>query len=132
MKDSFYSRLDFYRMLDAGMTNLAEMAEALQISVHTLQRWKKAYQPARSGGQTLLSDNFEEPNQTGRNACPPRSGGIERSQIIEAMRQVALEGNVPAAKLLLTEYQNQPPGNEEVLTVEGAIALLNEWFAEKK
>lgn len=142
MPDNFYPRLDFYRMLHAGMTNLTEMALALRVSVRTLQRWKAGYDPRKgpygsledvsvlerlgfpqespeeSGGQTGLADMF--------------GVGAKRGvdEIIWALRRIALEGNVPAAKLLLTEYQEHLAGEGDVLTVDRAVELLREWSNE--
>lgn len=58
--------------------------------------------------------------------------GDGREAILEAMRREALDGNVSAAKLLLTEYQEPPDSDEDILTVEKAIELLREWRRERK
>lgn len=133
MEDNFYNRLDFYRMLHAGLTNLAEMSLALGVSIRTLQRWKKAFDPAKLGGQTFLSGTAGELKETGKNAYPPLTGNLHREAILEAMRRVALDGNVQAAKLLLTEYAESSGddlSSADVLTVEKAVELLREWHGD--
>ncbi len=155
MQDNFYDRLDFYRMLNAGMNNLAEMAVALQVSVRTLQRWKQGYDPEKgpygSLGDISVHENLESKlnlldgfdghgfvavnDDGGWHASGPSLDGTKhgsvRSEIIAAIRQVALEGNVPAAKLLLSEYHNEPEDGDEVLTVERAVELLREWESKE-
>ncbi len=130
MPDTFYKRLDFYRMLEAGRSDLAEIAAALGVSVRTLQRWKKAYDPGRSsfnpaGGRASPPERGSDAPTRCGNIRPARKGF--REEIIAAVRQVALEGNVPAAKLLLSEYRYEPTDAEETLTVEKAVELLREW-----
>ena len=124
MSDTFYTRLDFYRLLEAGFTDVQKATEALGIHRGTLWRWKKAYDPGR--GPFGIAGDANRGNSTDKNVCPPVKQG-SREEIITAMRQVALEGNVPAAKLLLSEYQNQPADEGDVLTVEGAVQLLEKW-----
>jgi hypothetical protein len=48
------------------------------------------------------------------------------------MRKEALDGSVPAAKLLLTEYQEQVMESDEVLTVEDAVRLIQEYMEGKR
>jgi len=151
MTDNFYDRLDFYRMLNAGMTNLAEIAVALQVSVRTLQRWRASYDADRGlfGGRAagvdvhstlrivgleavedVCADDINE-----ESASDPSERSDDRGEIISAMRRVALDGNVPAAKLLLAEYAESVSGEAkpgEVLTVEKAVELLREWMAEER
>ena len=140
MQDNFYARLDFYRMLGSGMTNLAEMALALGVSVRSLQRWKSGYDPGKgpygsledisvlerlgfpqeappiTGGQDDLADRFAA-----------GSGRSRKDEVLWAVRRSALDGNVQAAKLLLTEYQEHPEEGDEVLTVEDAVRLIQEY-----
>ena len=116
MKDSFYDRLDFYRMLEAGHTDLDEIAVALTVDVKILRRWKRSYDTGRGPFGAEAAP-----------ASPLRPAG-EREDILTAMRRAALEGNVPAAKLLLAEYGEPPAPEGEVLTVEKAAALIREWY----
>ena len=119
-RDSFYERLDFYRLLEAGQTDVDRIAAALDMDIRRLKLWKRRYDSQRGpfgvqgGGETAV-----------------RTTATDRKEILEAMRRVALEGNVPAAKVLLTEYV-APPATEgqEVLTIEKAVELLREWFGE--
>jgi len=137
-EDSFYLRLTFYRLLEAGRSDLLKMSEALGIMVGTLRRWKKAFDPAQGpyggnrGGQTLVSDPSATNERTDKNVCPPQNNLADRDEILEAMRRQALDGSVPAAKLLLTEIQERPADVDEILTVERAIELLREWNKEKQ
>ncbi|MFH1734445.1 MAG: hypothetical protein ABIE92_07020 [bacterium] len=143
MNDTFYNRLNFYRMLNAGITDLNKIAVALDVSFRSLQRWKRMYNPDngpfgsiddisvvdgeevkhevddRFGGHTFLADNIVVGN--GRRGS--------RKEVVQAIRQSALEGNVQAAKLLLTEYEMNPPEEGEMLTVDRALDLLREWDA---
>ena len=142
-KDSFYLRLTFYRLLEAGRSDLFKISEGLGVMVGTLRRWKKAFDPAQGpfGGEAKSRKRPESPvvaTATGKNvlkppsvACPSPTETNDRDEILEAMRRQALEGSVPAAKLLLTEIQERPADAEEILTVEKAIELLREWDAEK-
>jgi hypothetical protein len=118
MKDTFYDRQDFYRMLEAGHTDLDKIAASLSIDVKILQRWKRSYDSGRGpfGVDAVISSS-------------PRPAG-EREDILAALRRAALEGNVPAAKLLLAEYGEPPAAEGEVLTVEKAAALIQEWHAK--
>ena len=127
MQDTFYSRLDFYRMLHAGHSDLFKISEALGVMVATLRRWKKAFDPAQGpfGGE-VKGRKRPEPHLE---ASPSQGDVGERDEILEAMRRQALEGSVPAAKLLLTEIQDRPADEDEILTVEKAIELLREWQA---
>jgi hypothetical protein len=139
MPDTFYNRLDFYRMLNAGLSNLAEIAVALGVSIRTLQRWKKSYDPEKGPYGSLedisvrerapfphdLWNGFDGQGSVAVNNDFNRRG--TRSEIISAVRQVALEGNIPAAKLLLQEYRDLSESGEDVLTVEKAVELLREW-----
>ena len=54
-----------------------------------------------------------------------------REEIISAVRQQALDGNIQAAKLLLSEYEQDEDNGEEEVTVERAIELIREWNREK-
>jgi len=126
-KDSFYLRLTFYRLLEAGRSDLFKISEALGVMVATLRRWKKAFDPAQGpfGGDAKDRKQPEPPVKPS-----PSPGDLgDRDEILEAMRRQALEGSVPAAKLLLTEIQEHPTDEEEILTVEKAVELLREWAA---
>ncbi len=119
-RDPFYLRLDFYRLLETGVTDLVKTAEALGVELRTLRRWQKAYDPQRGSFGGWDGDH-------------PASGLGDKGEILDAMRREALEGSVPAAKLLLSEYQEQPSeATEEILTVEKAVELLREWCGECK
>jgi hypothetical protein len=115
MKDTFYDRLDFYRLLEAGQTDLDQIAAALSIDVKILRRWKRSCDPGRGpfGADAAPS-------------APIRQEG-QREDILDALRRSALEGNVPAAKLLLAEYGDPPAPEGEVSTVEKVVALIREW-----
>jgi hypothetical protein len=115
MQDTFYTRLDFYRILEAGQTDLDKIAATLAVDAKILRRWKRGYDPGRGpfGVEAATS-------------TPPRVEG-GREDILKAMRCTALEGSVPAAKLLLAEYGDPPASKGEVLTVEKAVALIREW-----
>jgi hypothetical protein len=121
MPDNFYARLDFYRMLNAGMTSLDEISRVLGVHRGTLWRWKQAYDPGRGpfGGQIEAT-------------AGQVSAGSNRDAILSAMRKEALDGSVPAAKLLLTEYQEQVMESDEVLTVEDAVRLIQEYMEGKR
>ena len=146
MQDTFYPRLDFYRMLHAGMTSLPEMALALGVSVRTLQRWKQHYDPKRGPYGSLqdisVRDRLGFPHQP-----PEESGGQtglaainvaairqgSREEILWSLRRAALDGNVPAARVVLEEYSRSgsasfEPG--EVLDIEKAIELLRQWHGK--
>ncbi|TKJ41050.1 hypothetical protein CEE37_05130 [candidate division LCP-89 bacterium B3_LCP] len=145
MPDTFYDRLDFYRMLNAGMNNFAKIAVALRVSVRTLERWKRSYDPEKGPYGSLgdisvdqmleskleLLDGIDGQGFVADNSEPELKKG-PRAEILYALRQAALEGNVPAAKLLLSEYSNLPPEDGEVLTVENAIELIKSWAEESK
>jgi hypothetical protein len=115
MKDTFYDRLDFYRLIESGNSDLEKMAEALTVDIKILRRWERSYDPGRGpfGAQTASSS-------------PPRLDG-KRGDILGAMHRTAMGGSVPAAKLMLEEYTEPAAPQEEVLTVEKAIALIREW-----
>ena len=145
MKDTFYPRLDFYRMLNSGMTNLAQMAVVLQVSVRTLQRWKAGYDPEKGPYGSLgdvsvpellasnlnLLEGFDGQGFVAvNNDLNVRRGS--REEIIHAVRLAALEGNVQAAKLLLSEYENQPMDQGDILTVERAVELMREWTTKSE
>lgn len=146
MPDTFYPRLDFYRMLHAGMTNLAEMALALGVSTRTLQRWKAGYDP-RKGPYGSLEDVSVRDRLGFPNGAPEAFGGQEnlaainvlgirrgtREEILWSLRRAALDGNVQAARLVLDEYSQSASGDlaaEDVLTVEKAVELLREWHGQ--
>ena len=137
-EDSFYLRLTFYRLLEAGRSDLFKMSEALEVMVGTLRRWKKAYDPAQGpfgpkrGGQECQLDQAATTPTRGKDATPSPAADRDRDEILEAMRRQALEGSVPAAKLLLTEIQERPADGDEILTVEKAIELIRQWDAEKQ
>jgi hypothetical protein len=147
MPDTFYPRLDFYRMLHAGMANLAEMALALGVSIRTLQRWKASYDPAKGPYGSLadisVRDRFAFPQGSlegfdGQGDLAARNGaGVRRGsrqEILWALRRIALEGNVQAAKVVLEELAESGSGDsdgDEILTVEKAVELLREWDKEK-
>ncbi len=116
--DHFYHRLAFYRLLEAGRGDLAAMAQELLIPEVTLRRWQKTY----DSGQGPFGGNKAD-----KNVCPSLRGNEDREEILWALRRTALEGNVPAAKLLLTEYETAPIPTDEILTVDRALELLREW-----
>jgi hypothetical protein len=122
MSDLFYERLDFYRMLEAGMKDLNEIAEALGVNRGTLWRWKKACDPGRGPFNNMAG------RQSGNGFRPEQRNS--REEILAAIRHAALDGNVQAAKLLLAEYQDSLPEDKEILTVERATELLRDWFKE--
>ncbi len=138
MQNTFYDRLDFYRMLNTGMNNLAEMAYALKVSTRTLQRWKQDYDPERGpfgsigdisvpvGGDPQHETSEEIDGQAHlADIVGARRKKITREDIMDAVRQSALDGNIQAAKLLLSEYDTSD--GDEVLTVDRALQLLDEW-----
>jgi hypothetical protein len=147
MQDTFYPRLDFYRMLHGGMTNLAEMALTLGVSVRTLERWKTAYDPEKGPYGSLadisVRDRLDFPQGSlegldGQEDLAAMNGaGVRRGsrqEILWALRRIALEGNVPAAKVVLEELAESDSGGsdgDEILTVEKAVELLREWEAER-
>jgi len=141
MQDTFYDRLDFYRMLNAGVTDLNKIAYALQVSVRSLQRWKKSYDPEKGPYGSIddisvddrdeVKHNLSDGND-GQGEVAVRIGGYgTRREVVQALRMHALEGNVQAAKLLLTEYEMNPPEEGEMMTVDRALELLREWDAAK-
>jgi hypothetical protein len=115
MKDTFYNRLDFYRLLEAGNSDLEKIALALAMDVKILRRWQRRYDPGRGTFGTQGTPT------------PPLCQEGKREDILAVLRRSALEGNVPAAKLLLAEYSDPPVPEGEVLTVEKAAALIREW-----
>ncbi|MFH1861233.1 MAG: hypothetical protein ABH878_00335 [bacterium] len=73
--DLFYTRLDFNRMLKAGMTDLAAMALALGVSIRTLQRWKESYDPERFSLEiTDKNETFEILHKYTRVVTPAKAG----------------------------------------------------------
>jgi hypothetical protein len=170
-KDLFYVRVAFYQWLEAGGRDLSAAAGELGVSVETLKKWKRGFDPDgvntsvrshlpilriesqdltqqgcavdygesterrhasfRQGGPEAChpQETDRNPPEDGRSVCPPQID--TRQDILEAMRRQALDGSVPAAKLLLTEYQSEPADKQEVLTVERAVELLREWGKEK-
>ncbi|MCX6640263.1 MAG: hypothetical protein NTW14_07235 [bacterium] len=156
-KDLFYVRLAFYGWLAEGGKDLAEAASRLGVGVGTLKRWERGFDPDGVGisvrshlpirqiesqdltqrhdltavdcGESTAQPYRNSSKETDKNVCPTQimERDDSRQDILVAMRQAALEGSVPAAKLLLTEYQQQPAQSEEVLTVERAIELIREW-----
>ncbi len=150
MQDTFYNRLDFYRMLEAGVTSLSEVAIMYKTTLRTIQRWKKQYDNSRGpfgsiedvkipdGAINLhfVSPPNERHEVVSQKDVPPTFELAEqtcrgdRSEIISAVRQAALDGNIQAAKLLLSEYQSDDHDGDEILTVEKAIELLREWNNE--
>ncbi len=148
MPDTFYTRLDFYRLLHAGSADLPRLAQTLRVSIRTLKRWKESYDPVRiAGGSLPDSDEGDPPASEGAPSAGAVSGEdgartadqpeaeiahfvrhSDRDEILRALRREALDGNVQAAKLLLAEYEgNQSASEEEVLTIEQAAELLREW-----
>ncbi len=127
--DRFWQRLEFYRRLEAGETDLRAAAQELGVSAACVQRWRKQYDPSRAAFAVEAC-----PSATPAGAPTGALPGELRGEILSAMRSVALEGNVQAAKLLLTEYQpgraEEAPGDEG-LTVERAIELLRRWDQER-
>ncbi len=147
MQDTFYPRLDFYRMLHGGMTNLAEMALTLGVSIRTLERWKTAYDPEKGPYGSLADISVREqldfPQESvegfgGQGDLAAMNGaGVRRGsrqEILWALRRLALEGNVQAAKVVLEELAESPDESDgdEILTVEKAIELIRQWDAEKQ
>ncbi|MBU1882277.1 hypothetical protein KKA08_09580 [bacterium] len=143
MNDTFYNRLNFYRMLNAGITDLNKIAVTLDTSHRTLARWKRIYDPDK-GPFGEMSDIFVIDKDDIQHEWDDRFGRHEgmadrfvigssrrgtRREVVQAIRQSALEGNVQAAKLLLTEYEMNPPEEGEMLTVDRALDLLREWDA---
>jgi hypothetical protein len=120
MKDTFYDRLDFYRMLEEGRRDLEEISAALRIELKILQSWERKFDPKRGPFGTPGVEPAQSSLSMG-----------QREDVLAAMRREALKGSVPAAKLLLTEYEDQPAEEDEVLTVEKAVALLREWRAQE-
>jgi len=147
MQDTFYPRLDFYRMLHAGMTNFPQMALALGVSIRTLQRWQAAYDPEKGPYGSLadisVRDRLDFPHGSlegfdGQEGLAVINGaGVRRGsrqEILWALRRIALEGNVQAAKLVLEEFAESGSGGsqgDEILTVEKAVELLREWEADR-
>jgi transposase len=121
MQDTFYLRLDFYRRLEGGGADLVQIADELGVEVKTLHRWQNSYDPARGPFVSPKSDPSRPPT---------RPDGL-REDILAALRRVALDGNVPAAKLLLTEYVDPAPAAEEEVTVETVARLIREWHKEQ-
>ncbi len=144
MQDTFYNRLDFYRMLEAGVVNLNEVASMYKTTLRTVQRWKKQFDPSR-GPYGLIEDvqlpdntinlQFMSPENGRHDIMSPEvvASALEqpdsgtRAEIVAAVRQAALNGNMQAAKLLLTEYEPKEKDGEEILTVDRALQLLDEW-----
>jgi|GEM_PF-6467668 len=107
----FYTRLEYYRLLEQGCDpEEARRKLPAAVTPATLRKWRQEYDPARGP----------------YGAAPEVSGGADRGEILAAMRRQALEGNVTAAKLLLSEYPEAAP-EAGALTVEQAIALLKKW-----
>jgi hypothetical protein len=153
MSDTFYARLNFYRLLHAGGADLPRLAQTLRVSVRTLKRWKESYDPDRIAAATLSDDVEGDPSAPGRVSCdgdncaenaaqaegePPQATAVsgrmsDRDEILKALRREALDGNVQAAKLLLAEYEGSHTGGEdEALTVEQAVELLREWSKDRR
>lgn len=147
MPDTFYTRLDFYRLLNAGISDLLQLSKMLRVSTRTLKRWKEIYDPIRFAEGPPMEGVASDPSahvgavsadNAAQTAVSPQgeaahsSGISDRDEILRALRREALDGNVQAAKLLLSEYDGSRSGGEdEVLTIEQAVDLLQEWSSTK-
>ena len=103
MDDPSVKDLFFKYMESGGM--LRDASHLFNVHRSTIWRWMKSRRPDPS--EPVIST---------------------REAVIQAMQRSALEGNVPAGKLVLSLFDADPLDTDQ-LSVESAVELLRQWHS---
>lgn len=112
--NNFYHQLKFYVWISKNPSKeLSQPPELQAISNSTLLRWKKAFKKDR-----FMDIIFEVISDTSI-----------RQKIIQAIQQQAFEGNIQAAKIVLSELPEEKANGKFVgITVDDALKIIREYL----